>query len=150
MAFSLTGLILMLLLMLPSVTFFLLFPPKDVPENTSRPHRVWTVLEKAGQAGCVILLLFTELQIVLSVWPVLCLLCLVVYYGLWIRYIAKGRDYKWLWAPFLGIPVPLAVFPVAAFGLAAAWGQSIWLGAATAVLAVGHIAVSLNSYKSVR
>ena len=150
MAFSWTGLILMLLLMLPSAAFFLLFPPKDIPEKTSRPHTVWTVLEKAGQASCVILLVFTELRIAVSVWLVLCLICLLVYYGLWLRYITKGRGYKWLWAPFLGIPVPMAVFPVAAFGFAAAWGQSIWLGIAAAVLAVGHIAVSLNSYKSVR
>lgn len=149
MAFSWTGLIMMLLIMLPSIAFALLFPPKNMPEKPGRPRMVFVILERVGQAGCVILSMFTELPIALSAWSALCLICLIVYYSLWIRYIAKGKDFKWLFAPFLGIPVPMAIFPVAAFGFAAVWGQSIWLGAASAVLATGHIAVSLNSYKSV-
>ncbi len=150
MAFSWTGLTLMLLIMLPSMAFALLFPPMHVPDNQNRPHLVFAILERIGQAGCVILSMFTVLRLGMSAWSALCLICLIVYYGLWIRYIAKGRVYRWLFAPFLGIPVPMAVFPIATFGFAAAWGQSIWLGAAAVVMAVGHIAVSLNSYRSIR
>ncbi len=44
------------------------------------------------------------------------------------------------------IAIPLAVFPVLAFGFAALWGRSPLLGVAAVVLAIGHWAVSWNTY----
>lgn len=148
MAFSWTGLVLILLILLPNAAFLLL-PPRDIPEKKSSAHAIFVILERIGQAGCFVLPMFTELRLVLGVWPVLCLICLLVYYSLWLRYITKGRGYKWLFAPFLKIPVPMAVFPVAVFGFAAVWGQSVWLGLAAVVLAAGHITVSLNEYQNI-
>jgi hypothetical protein len=44
----------------------------------------------------------------------------------------------------------MAVFPVLAFGFAAVWAQSIWLGAAAAVFATGHFANSWATYIAIR
>jgi hypothetical protein len=76
--------------------------------------------------------------------------CIVTYYGLWFRYIGSGREFSSLWLPFLFIPIPLAVIPVCAFGFAALWGRSPWLGAATVILAIGHITVTWISYSQIR
>jgi hypothetical protein len=59
------------------------------------------------------------------------------------------QEFSSLWLPFLFIPIPLAVIPVCAFGCAALWGRSLWLGAATVILAIGHITVTWISYTQI-
>jgi len=39
------------------------------------------------------------------------------------------------------------VFYIIAFGFAALWGKSIWLGIAVAVFAIGHITMSWHCYR---
>ncbi|HYF76578.1 MAG TPA: hypothetical protein VD973_05580 [Symbiobacteriaceae bacterium] len=154
MGFSLIGTIIAVLMLLPSMIFFTKFPPRNVPAGLKDAPMLYTMLERAGQAGCFGLLIFAGDALRLAgpraLWAVLMLICMVIYYSLWIRYVLKGQEFATLWRPVLFIPIPLAVFPVCAFGFAALWGRSLWLGAATVVLALGHCAVTWNSYKQVR
>jgi len=85
-----------------------------------------------------------------NAWALLMLGCIVIYYGLWFRYLGSGREFASLWTPFLLIPIALAVIPVAAFGFAALWGRAPLLGAATAILALGHITVTWLSSLQIR
>jgi hypothetical protein len=41
----------------------------------------------------------------------------------------------------------MAIFPVFAFGFAALWGKSIYLGLAVIILAIGHFVNSWYTYK---
>ena len=151
MGFSLIGTIIAVLMLLPSMIFFTKFPPRNVPAGLKDAPMVYTILERVGQAGCFGLLIISgEAFQRGSIWGVLMLICMVIYFGLWIRYVLRGQEFAVLWQPLLFIPIPLAVFPVCVFGFAALWGRSLWLGAATVILAVGHCAVTWNSYRQVR
>ncbi len=76
--------------------------------------------------------------------------CSVIYHGLRFRYIGSGQEFSSRWLSFLLIPIPLAIIPVGAFGFAALWGRSLWLGAAAVILAIGHITVTWTSYTQIR
>lgn len=56
-----------------------------------------------------------------SPWFYMGLIFLVLYYIVWIRYFAGGRDVVLLGKSFFGVPQPLAVFPVLYFICAAVW-----------------------------
>jgi len=76
-------------------------------------------------------------------------ICIVAYYGLWIRYVVVGRGFSSLFS-FISIPIPMAILPILAFGFIAMWGKSIWLGVASIVFAIGHIANSWYTYSYVK
>ncbi len=150
MGFSIIGAIIGALIILPSILFYAIFPPKNLPSIQVKQSRLFEALERAGQMGCLAVLLFSgESFINRGINPVFLLMaiCIIIYYGLWVRYIIKGQEYQLLWQPLMLIPVPMAVFPVLAFGFAALWGQSILLGVSTIILAIGHINISWNSYR---
>jgi len=123
------------------------FPPRhgELPQ----PHVgfVFTALERAGQLGCLVLLIFAPGDFAQPIWGVLVAASISLYWALWSRYLAS-RDARTLYAPLGIIPIPMAVFPVLAFAFAAAWSSSWSLAAATAVLAVGHLTVSWRSYRA--
>ena len=147
MGFSVFGTIIAVLTMLPSFTFFIFFPPVNKPSGAQAYEPLpLTILERLGQAACLIMLVISHDWFdtrSFEIWLALSIACLLFYYGLWIRYLARGRDYALLYKPLLFIPVPMAVFPVAVFAFAAVWGQSIWLGIAAATFGSGHIPISV-------
>ncbi|WP_405175552.1 hypothetical protein MHI27_03145 [Paenibacillus sp. FSL H8-0261] len=149
MGFSLLGTLMALILLAPSL-LMIKFPPENVPSGLRDAGPIYTLLERAGQLGCIGILAMSQdnfQQVKLGVIAVFIVLFIAIYYGLWIRYIVKGRQYKLLWDPLGIIPIPMAVLPVCAFGLAAIWGKSIWLSIAVVCLAIGHLANSWHSYK---
>jgi len=122
------------------------FPPRnDLPQP--KVGFVFVALERAGQLGCLVLLIFAPGEFSQPIWGVLVAASIALYWGLWSRYLSS-RDARALFAPFGIIPIPMAVFPVLAFAFAAAWAASLSLAAATAVLAVGHLTVSWKSYRA--
>ena len=147
MGFSVFGTIIVVLTMLPSLVFFIFFPPVNKPSGTQAHEPLpLTILERLGQAACLILLVILRNWFDtrrFDIWLALSIACLLVYYGLWIRYLIKGRNYALLYKPLLFIPVPLAVIPVAVFAFAAVWGQSLWLGIAAVLFGSGHIPISV-------
>lgn len=82
----------------------------------------------------------------IDLFALLMALAIVVDYGAWLRLMLSGRTFVSMWRPLWFIAIPLAVFPVLAFGFAALWGRSPLLGVAAVVLAIGHWAVSWNTY----
>jgi hypothetical protein len=148
MGFSFLGTLIALIILAPSL-LMIKFPPENVPAGVRDAGPVYTLLERAGQLGCIGILAISMdnfQHVEIGILPALILLFVAIYYGLWIRYIVKGRQFKLLWDPLGFIPIPMAVLPVCAFGLAAMWGKSIWLSIAVVCLAIGHLANSWHSY----
>lgn len=114
---------------------------------------IFTLLERAGQITCLMMpILFGRLisAQTLGVSAVLMALCLLVYYGGWVRYFRSGRAFTALFKPWLGIPVPMAVFPALYFLLLGVWLQS-WLFIVPACLfAAGHLVNSWSVYGQLR
>lgn len=149
MGFSLLGTLMALIILAPSL-LIIKFPPKNVPAGVRDAGPVYTILERLGQMGCISILAISKVNfqhVEFDIIAALIVLFIAIYYGLWIRYIVKGRQFKLLWDPLGFIPIPMAVLPVCAFGLAAIWGKSIWLSLAVVCLAIGHVANSWHSYK---
>ncbi|HEY4429765.1 MAG TPA: hypothetical protein VGN87_01880 [Paenibacillus sp.] len=148
MGFSFLGTLIALIILAPSL-LMIKFPPENVPAGVRDAGPVYTLLERAGQLGCIGILAISKdnfQQVQFGILPALIILFIAIYYGLWIRYIVKGRQFKLLWDPLGFIPIPMAVLPVCAFGLAAIWGKSIWLSIAVVCLTIGHLANSWHSY----
>lgn len=152
MGFSLIGSLIAIIILAPSM-LMIMFPPESIPIGLKAAGHFFTFLERVGQVGCIIILIaskdaFGALNF--GIWAVLILIFITVYYGLWIRYVVKGRTFRLLYEPFGFIPIPMAILPVCAFGFAAIWGRSAWLGIAVGCLAIGHFANSWHSYLSVK
>jgi len=139
MGFSGIGLLIAISILAPSC-LLLIFPPAS-PHPSGNSGLLFTLLERAGQACCLLLLVFSHDSFEnapVNATFVLMAACITVYYGLWLRYLSRGRHITLLYDSLGPIPIPMAVFPVFAFGFAAIWGNSPWIGIATIVLAVGH------------
>ncbi len=148
MRFSVAGLLILAVIFTPNL-LFMVFPPRHIPEDPASDGVLFTICERIGQAGCILLLLFCGADLKNNPpdsWFALMAVCILIYEALWVRYFLRGREFALLFNPLWGIPVPMAVFPVLAFGFAAMWARSLWLGIAAAVLAVGHLANSWNTY----
>ena len=149
MGFSFIGLIITLSIFIVNLTV-LFVPPKNIPPDLGGGSIFITILERIGQAGCVIIPVLSKnafADINLNIWAVLIIFCVLIYYALWIRYIIGKGEFYLLFKPLLFIPVPMAIFPVLAFLLTAMLSTSVLLFIAVICLAVGHIANSLHTYK---
>lgn len=148
MGFSLTGLAIALAVLGPNLLMVLL-PPREGTSAIVSAGLPFTILERAGQVASLSLLclLPASFERAPDVWFWLMIVGIAAYWALWIRYVVRGRHVWLLFEPVLRIPIPMAIFPVLAFGCAAAWGRSIWLGIAVLVLAIGHWSNSWYSYR---
>jgi hypothetical protein len=152
MGFSLVGTLIAIIILAPSL-LMIKFPPDNVPVGLRDAGPVYTILERLGQMGCISILVISKgnfENVEFGILAALICLFIAAYYGLWIRYVVKGRQFKLLWQPLGFIPIPMAVFPVCAFGLTGIWSESIWLGIAVVCLAIGHFANSWHSYGYIR
>ena len=147
MGFSLAGLLLGAFILAPSL-LLIPYPPREGVAAIKDAGPAFTILERAGQVGCL-LLLATLPGPSLNLWFWFAVIAVFLYYLLWWRYLSRGRHARDLFAPVV-IPVPMAVLPVVAFGLAAVWGWSPWLALAAGVLAVGHITNSVAAWRALR
>ena len=100
-------------------------------------------MERIGQAGAFVIPCFYPINFGHNTGLLAAALAaLAIYYAGWLRYGFQGREYKLLFSPLLGIPLPMAVCPVFYFAVWSALFSSWPLALATAVLAIGHISVS--------
>lgn len=149
MGFCLDGFIFGLAILLPSALTFWLFPPRNTPENILPPRVIFVVCERVGQVACIAVLTLSRGVFSFeerNVWFWLAAAFVLAYYAVWARYLAHGRDWHRLYAPLWFLAVPLAVFPVLAFGFASLWGGSPWLAAAALVLGFGQIPSAVSEY----
>lgn len=150
MTFSIAGAVVSLIVLLPNL-LLVVFPPRDrVP--TRDAALLATILERAGQAGCLVLPFLVGGPGGWSWWLLPLGVAIWAYLALWGRYLADRRTaslYRPLGRGSLRLPIPMAVFPVLAFLSAAGWLGSVFVGAAALVLAAGHLPNSWAAWRSI-
>ena len=131
MSFSVFGLILVILILIPSIIFGIKFSPVDIPKNIDKTSNIFKVMEKIGQIGCIIVLLFLDVKfeatIKFYIFLVLVVFLYLLYYYCWVRYVLNGRQYIFLGNKLLFIPIPLATIPSLIFFITGLFNNSIIL-----------------------
>ncbi len=148
MGFSLAGVAVSLAILAPNA-LLILFRPVDATPPIRSP-RPLTWLERSGQALCLVVPALTGQEPGDPWWLAAVIACIAVYLGLWGRYLVTGWHIASLYAPLGPIPVPMALFPIAAFLLAAGWLGSWWIALAATILALGHIPLALATARATR
>lgn len=141
------GLIIFLLPMVINI-FYVIFPPKQTKEPISLKMPVLEAIEQGTRIAYVmaICILVSNSKVdYTSVSLYISIIFLVLYHIVWIRYYMGGRDVKLLGTKFLGVPMPLAVFPVLYFIFASIWLHNY---IATGVMVVFGIVHNIISYRN--
>lgn len=148
------SLVIPVMILLPNLSFLLL-QPRNMPGPTEEGKKpfVFAAAEGAGRIGAFAIPVFYPMH--LEQWFEMAslagmLVFLLLYYWGWMRYYAKGREFADLFASLLGVPVPMAVGPALYFLLSSVLLHSPLLLAFSIAFAVGHIAISLNTYNRIR
>ncbi len=152
LGFHWKGALVSMLVLLPNLLYFML-PPRNAPAAIAPLPVIFTILEQAGRVLCFVLPFVFGRRIAESKPDILVLLmglCLLGYYLCWARFFAGGRGFDLMYAPFLGIPVPLAVFPILYFLLLGVWLRPPVLILPAVLFAVGHLAESLNIWRQIK
>ena len=151
--FSYVGLFYLLLLFLPNLLW-----AKNKAEgyDPSDENPVLLLLERMGEV-CVTCcaVIFSDFNLrpwsPWSLWLAASLLLMLLYELWWIRYFRSPRRLEDLYdSSLLGIPVPGAVLPVAAFLLLGIYGRVLWMLLAAALLGAGHIGVHWGHRQTLR
>ena len=127
--------------------------PKDYEDYVVRENPVLRSLERTGETlvTCTALILVGNGVLPLtarSLWLLASVVLMVLYELFWLRYFRSPRTMGDFYSGFLGIPVPGASLPVAAFLLLAIYDRNILLGVSVLILAVGHIGIHLQHYRA--
>ena len=149
LSFSWIGLVVFALPMLVNIAYAV-FPPAGEASPSPSVTRWVEVIENVSRIVYLILLTFLVSRNPpepKSVWLAVAVVFLVLYYIVWIRYFAGGRDVALLGRPFLFVPIPLAVFPVLYYLFAAIWMGNIPAAVAMLVFGAAHITVTVQSFR---
>ncbi|MDF3002140.1 MAG: hypothetical protein K0Q48_2259 [Bacillota bacterium] len=143
--FHLEGFIVSILALLPNL-LFVVFPPKNLPKgNIDKPLVLFQLLEKLGQGGIMAIPLLFGLSFS-GVTGKIALAGMIVtlgfYYYCWFRYFKSGNEFRLLFTPAFGIPIPMAFSPILYFTFTALAMRSWTMAAAVLSLAIGHLVVS--------
>lgn len=145
MTWSGPGTLTALLILAPSITLGFL-PTRPAGALSYPVGIVPAVLERVGQIGCLALAVVDgpHTPTTPATWSLAATTGVLVaaYLGLWARYLVRGQWAELLFDPVWGLPIPLAVLPVAAFAALSVWAGSWWLGLAVCCLAAGHLRIS--------
>jgi hypothetical protein len=110
---------------------------------------ILSALEGIGRICVLVFPVFSSISVknLYEITALIGMLLLVgIYYYGWIRYFTHNNEYKLLFSPIIGIPVPMAISPVVYFSLASIALHSPYLFAGSVVMAAGHVPISLNIY----
>lgn len=135
-----------LLILLPNL-LFLCFPPQNMPRET-KSSSILSAAEGIGRAGTLAGPLFFPVKIhsgyeVASL--IVMLACLGAYYAGWAGYFTGKREYRLLFRPLFGIPVPMAVGPALYFLLSSVILHSFIMALLGVIFAVSHVWNSLRA-----
>lgn len=145
--FSVEGLIVFLLPMVINI-FYVIFPPKQTEEAVSLKMPVLEAIEQGTRiayAGAVCILVSNLKIDYTGAFLYISIIFLVLYHIVWIRYYIGSRDVRLLGTKFLGVPMPLAVFPVLYFIAASIWLHNY---IATALMVIFGIVHNIISYRN--
>lgn len=143
--FSLKALVIIILVMVPNIIYFIK-PPTDIPESLGSRIKLIESIETISRIISFILLLFLAKNPganLINPWAVGMFIFLLLYFVLWGRYFYSGGSYSLLGKSFLGIPMPMAIFPVCCFICAAFWLDCFPAVIVLVVFGISHI-VSLS------
>jgi hypothetical protein len=127
--------------------------PEGVPPRPAKQNqrlKMVEIIERIGQVGVFAIPFFYPLpQLRNASVDALAVMGLAIgiYYAGWARYALKGHRFVLLFAPLLGIPLPMAISPVFYFGAAAIFLGSWPLAVAVLFLAIGHLIVSQGEWQ---
>lgn len=145
------SLIIPVVLLVPNMLFFILKPRNVLPKKeNSNKEKVFTIFERIGQAGIFTLPIFYKINISSPQYKatlIAMVFSLLVYYGCWLRFFMKQRDYSLLFKPLWILPIPMAVLPILYMFLGSIILNSKLLLLATLLLSIGHLPISYNEYK---
>ncbi|MBN2084807.1 MAG: hypothetical protein JW748_06240 [Anaerolineales bacterium] len=131
------------LLMIPNAAWMIL--PKGDPATPVAEPLFLTMAERICLFAVLVIPFFRPLDLNKKFsTPVLIAigLALAVYYFCWMRYFLGGRLSGLLGAPFLGLPLPMAVAPVILLVLSSYLMGSWWMFGASVFFGIAHIWVS--------
>lgn len=148
-----SNIIIPMALLMPNI-LFMKFKPTNVPRkkaDQNKSKRLFEVFERIGQAGIYIMPLFYKMNISNTESGIYLLIMgalLLIYYGCWIRYFVKHRDFRMLFERLWMIPLPMAIIPILYMIVASKVLNSHLLLIATLIFSVGHLPLSYMHYKS--
>lgn len=146
------SLIITILVLIPNI-FFSLKKPVNKPSNLPKEPLLLTIIENIGRYGVFIIPLFYEIDasgVLEKVAIAAMASMLLIYYACWMRYFRSGSDFKWMFLPFMKIPIPLAISPVLYFMLSSMILHSFPMLIFSLLLAVGHLPISWQQYKHIK
>ena len=143
LGFSWLGLVFLVGLFAPNIAW-----GRSVPEGykelSARESRVLLGFERVGQVlttCCGLVFVRATATTASTVLLALATACMVLYEAAWTRYFARGRTIELMHRPLLGVPLPLATLPVAAFVLLGLGVASPALVVSAVILGIGHIGI---------
>ena len=148
-SFSWIGLVIFALPMLVNIAYAV-FPQAEKAEQAAAVTHWIEVIEQVSRIAylaAVALLVSREPVSLRSIWFCLAAAFLILYYAVWIRYFAGGRDIALLNRAFFFIPMPLAVFPVLYFLCGAIWLHNLPAAIIMLIFGAAHITVSVQSFR---
>lgn len=152
LGFSYIGAVWLAMLLVPNLLW-----ARHMPQGCTaqRENRALVLLERLGQAAVTCCaLVFSDFNLgpwsPWSLWLAGSLLLLLLYELWWLRYLRSPRQPEDLYRSLLGVPLPGAVLPVAAFLLLGLYGRVLWMLLAAALLGVGHIGVHWGHRQTLR
>lgn len=151
--FSCTGLIYLVMLMLPNM-IWTKNQPKDYEKYVGNENKVLLALERSGEVlvSCAVLI-FSDFNIKewsnWSWWLAVSFMLMLLYEVYWIRYFKSEKTMQDFYSSILGIPVAGATLPVMAFMLLAIYGKNAVLAIAVFILGIGHIGIHLMHRKEI-
>ena len=153
LGFSYVGLIFLVMLMVPNITWTK-NQPKDYEKYVGKENKILLLLERMGEVlvSCSCLI-FSDFNIrarsVWSLWLVAAFLLMILYETFWIRYFKSEKTMQDFYSSILGIPVAGATLPVIAFLLLSIYGKNYILGISVIILGIGHIGIHLQHKKEI-
>jgi len=145
-----SGWVIPLLVAFPNVAWAVLPSPPvsgHLPRTLESEPRILVFLERASRIGVFGLPFFLNLHVSTAT-DRFCLgvavLALGIYYLGWARHFFRGRLPELLYRPFVGIPVPLAISPIAYFLACSGLARSIALALVTLAFGAAHISLSVR------
>lgn len=149
--FSYVGCIYLLMLFIPNI-LWTKHKPSGYEDVVFNENKTLLVFERVGQVLVTCLAVsFNDYNIkpfsLWSLWLILSFTLMIIYEINWIGYFNSKHSLKDFYGSFLGIPVPGASLPVAAFLLLGIYGRVIWLIISIIILGIGHIGIQLQHLK---
>ena len=146
LGFSYIGAIILMMLFIPNIIW-----ARHKPKGYSfaNENKLLLVFERTGEVlTTTCALIFDDFNLHTwtpwTWWLIVTMVLMMVYILWWVRYFTTGQTLNGFYRSLLGIPVPGAVLPVAAFFLLGIYGKVIWMLISAVILGIGHIGIHIQ------